>query len=73
MGCLDSTVYSLLFRGKTVKIELSRGCHRLDDAFKGVMVRPVEKIKKKNRHLGIGEELRVDIPLPEIFRYRVII
>ena len=65
MRGLDCPVNLPFLRIETVKIQFRRGRQRLDDIFQRIMVGPAQQIEEQGRDFRVGEELGIDLPLPE--------
>ncbi len=73
VGGLEMPVNPLALRGEQVEVPLRGGGHGFDDVLQGVAVEPVPQVEGEDRHLGIREELRVEVALAQIFAHRKVI
>jgi hypothetical protein len=64
---LDFAIDALFFLGQLIEIQLRGGREGLDDVFEWVLVDAIPQIEELRRHLGIGEELLLDVALAQIF------
>ncbi len=73
VGRLNLAVDALLFRRKLVEIQLGGRGQRLDDVLQRVLVDPVPQIEELHRHLGVGEELLLDVALAQVLAHRMVV
>ena len=66
MRCLDGAVDGLLLLRQPVEVEFRGGRKGFDDVFQGILVRPAEKVEDLDRHLGVRQELGIDVTLGQV-------
>ena len=73
MVLLDRPVDLLLLGGEAVEIMLGGGRHGLDDVLQRIPEIPVPEIEQLDGNLGIREELRIDVVLPQVLGDRIVV
>ena len=63
----------LLLRGQLIEVQLGRRRQRLDDVLQRVLVDAVPQVEELHRDLGVGQELRADVALPQVLADRVVV
>ena len=70
---LDLAVDALLFLGQLIEVELRRRREGLDDVLERILVDAIPQVEELGRHLGIGQELLLDIALAQVFAHRMVV
>ena len=70
---LDLAVDGLLFGRQAVEIELGRRRQRFDDVLQRILVDAVPEVEELHRDFGVGQELLVDVALPEVLADGVVV
>ena len=70
---LDGVVDLLFLVGEHHEVELTGGCHRLDQVLQRISVHPAVQVVSECRHLGVGEEQGLHAALCQIVLHRDVV
>jgi len=70
---LDLAIDPLFLWRKLVEIQLGGRGQRLDDVLERVLVHAVPQIEELHRHLGVSEELLLDVALAQVLAHRMVV
>ena len=73
VGGLDGAVNLLLLRVEPVEVQFRGRRQGLDDVFERIMIGPGEQVEQQRGDFRVGEELRINMPLLEVFGHRMVI
>ena len=73
VGGLEMPVNPLALRLQEVEVPLGGGGHGLDDVFQGEAVEAVPEVEGQDRHLGVRQELGIEMALAQVFADRKVV